>query len=92
MLVTFYPDGSAIGIDTHTGQVYNSVPGAATNLTSEEREELRENKKLRDQGNYEYMDKIEYAPDYVADNRKIPCPQCGGKSTYRHSHIKVRIR
>lgn len=89
MVVTIYPDGSATGIDANTGQVFNSVPGAENYLSSEERNELRES--LRDQGNPEYMDKIVYATDYVGDNRKIPCEQCG-QTTYRHSHVKVRIK
>ena len=89
IIATFYPDGSAVGFDVHTGQVFNSVPGADQYLTSDEKSELR--KSLIDQGNPEYMDKVVYATDYVADNRRIYCEKCG-ETTYRHSHIKVRIK
>lgn len=88
MIVTIYPDGSATGINPKTGQTFNSVPGASNYLSSEEKSELTQS--LREQGNPEYMDKVEYATDYVADNRKIYCSKCG-QTTYRHTHVRVRI-
>lgn len=85
MVVTFYPDGSAIGIDTRTGQQYSNIKGVDNYLSEEEKSSLREGSKKSDA-----IDMVDYnVPNYTGEDDKVYCEKCR-KVTFRHTHRTVR--
>lgn len=85
MVVTFYPDGSAIGIDTRTGQQYSNIIGVDNYLSEEEKSSLREGSKKSDA-----IDMVDYnVPNYTGEDDKVYCEKCR-KVTFRHTHRTVR--